>query len=277
MVAGASAFPAGRANGKTDGMLVRPFVVLSLAAALTSCGGDSAPTLTVDAACRAAAAAFAESPGPGATEAEQTAFLDVAQQAVEAAAFPIRDRAGAGDGWALKELARLLDSFPRLAGFWSIEEIAWLSRATVVRIDEVATELGEPACGAATFRLADWEALTDTLTPPAADDATYLQGLGDLCAETIGAFSLSSTTGSVGAAMNWTGAQRALSDFRLHVGELVPSAALADAHLELLVAAQSVDALLPDVATTIDGERLTRIQAALERMGAALAASGVTC
>lgn len=258
-------------------MLARSLVVLSLAATLTSCGGDAAPRLTVEAACRAAGVAFAASPGPGTTQAEHEAFLDAAEQAVGDAAVPIRDRAGAGDDWALKELARLLDSFPHLAGFWTIEEIAWLSRATVVRIDEVAAELGEPACGAATFRLDDWVALTDTLTPPAADDVAYLQGLGALCADTIGAFSLSTTAGSVGAAMNWGSAKRALGDFRLGVGELVAPAELADQQLQLLVAAQSVDALLPDVATTLDGERLAGVQAALERMGAALSATGVTC
>jgi len=258
-------------------MLAHSFAALSIVACLASCGGDTASGKSVDEACLATADAFAASPGPGETASSHTAFLAAADKAVKEAAFPIRDRSDDSDDWALHELASLLDSFPSLVGRWSIEEVAWRSRATVVRIAEVAAELGEPSCSAETFRLDAWESLTEQLTPPPANDSKYLDDLETLCSGTIGAFSLSTEAGAVGDALNWVAVNRALQDFAVGVDDLAPSAPLVDRHVELLAAAESLDALLPDVAVTIAGERLARIEDTLGRMDASMASMGVDC
>lgn len=252
-------------------------VALSFVGALTSCGSDTAPLQTVDEACRAAADVFAAAPGPGDTPETHAAFLAAATQAVGAATYPIRDRAAASDDWRLKELSSLIDRFPQLIGAWTIEEVAWRSRASVVRIAEVAAELGEPSCSTETFRLADWVTLSEQLTPPVADDATYVDQLAAVCAATVAGLTSSTTPGAVGDAMSWVMAQGSLRDLTRGAQDLVPSVGLVDRHVDLLAAMQSVEALLPDVGSEIADERLARFDDSLGRMDTTLVAMGISC
>ncbi len=250
-------------------------VSIIVSASCLGCGGEADET-SVDEACRAAAATFAAAPGPGETAAGHAAFLDAADLAVREATFPIRDLAADSDDLALQELARLLDRFPRLAGRWTIEEIVWRSWASVVRIAEVAAELGEPSCGAETFRLSDWESLAEQLTPPAADGTGYVEALSAVCAESIGSFRRSGEAGELGEVTDAVLADNAVNSFDRGTDDLVPPADLVDRHVSILAALRSVDALTPILGGRWPGAT-DRLQASFDRIDADMEAMGASC
>lgn len=106
----------------------------------------------VSEACRRGAAILAEAPEPS-DDAAAAEFLSIARDARRESGSTIRDAAEDSDDADLEEMSRLLDSFPQLIGSWTVSEVAWRGRATVVRLDELAAAGGMPECGAGAWRL----------------------------------------------------------------------------------------------------------------------------
>ena len=126
----------------------------AIALALVSagaCGGSSegASADDVPDACTRAAAGFANAPEPVDAPAQER-FLSTARSAVREAGSVMRDAAADSTDANLKEMSRLVDAFPQVIGNWTVSEVAWRARATVMRLDELAQQMGVPACGAAT-------------------------------------------------------------------------------------------------------------------------------
>ena len=88
---------------------------------------------------------------------------------------------------------------------------------------------------------------------------------------------LTDEAGTLANALDSVNAQRSLDEFSRGIDDHTPPPEHVDEHLEILLVLQSLDAVLPDVPTTLGREKAERVSTLSTRMGEALTSLDAIC
>lgn len=240
-------------------------------AMLAACSG--APPNVTDAlatACVDARDEFSAAPAPVDADTE-TAFLEASREATRAVARVADDLAARGDDMTIADLAWQLYRFPAASDADDVLAVAHEASAAITRIDQFATVLAVPECGAATWRTDDWSAMA-ARHADRPNDAAFRRSLMRLCAETFPEPSLLTSgmplldalvadaagrarpsedvKGRVIARLNTvttrpSAASRFIGDFSKELPRIRPSGRLEQRYFALLAAFMRLDSAVP--------------------------------
>lgn len=241
---------------------------------LTACGGSTTASpeevkAGVAEVCTTAAATLAAAPAP-LTDADEQLFRAVNQEAAMTVLTATRSALKKTSDEALTRMERTMDGgFPILQGAWTLKSIAVRTLGTIDRLDVHATAAGLPSCGAAAWRVSDWEAIYARHAGERPSAEQFVAQVEDVCASTLQVTALGQT-GVVGDVIAQSSAKRAIADFLRAADEIVPPEQMQSTYFSLLGAVHELDGLGT-------GASSERIAALIDDFDAATSALGVTC
>jgi len=252
--------------------------------ALAACGGGGEESSPEDAlaaiaeTCAEATTTFAAAPAP-VDDADEDRFREAHQAARAAVLAAARDALEHVEDPALARMERTLDAgFPILQGGWTAKTTAAQTLGSLDRLDEQATAAGLPECGAAVWRVADWEAVYARHAGERLSEEAFVAEIEQLCASTL-TFTTLGEPGAVGAAVAAVTARTGLTDFVRALRDVVPPEPVQPAFFTLLGAATQLQDAIPAVpsAVTDADAAQARVELAAAEAQAAADALGVAC
>lgn len=246
-----------------------------LTAAACSKSEPPDPAATMEESCAEARDTFASAPAP-VDDATDEAFLEAASTAFTQAYSPGFDLRDDVDDDALFRLVQYFGQIPGLVGAHTAIDVAYDTRAIIPFLDELAGELGAPACGADSWRLEDYEAMTERLAPDV-DEADYLADVEAACQAAFGA-TTTPIVDPTGVAAIVT-SRAAMTEFhRLVAIDVPPPASLDEEHLALMAAMAQYDVAVADVEREPQPADVDEVTgAAIDALAAAIEGLGVAC
>lgn len=251
--------------------------------ALASCGGGQETTpddalAAVAATCADEKATLAAAPAPVDDAAEEQ-FRTAHLAAVRSVLGATRDALEHVEDPALTRMERTLDGgFPILQGGWTARTTAAQTLGSLDRLDGHASDAGVAECGAAAWRVVDWETIYARHAGERPAEAAFVTEIEQLCASTL-TFTSLGETGAVGAAAAQATARSGLADLLRGLRDVVPPESSQSTFFSFLGAAAELQQTIPDVPSAVqDPDAVqTRIAAAAADAQAAAEALGISC
>ena len=225
-------------------------------------------------ACVEARDAFADAPTP-VDDATDRAFLEAASTAYTTAYSPGFDLRDDVDDDSLFRLVQYLGEIPSLIGAHTALDVAYDTRAIIPFLDELAGEVGAPACGADSWRLEDYEAITERLAPDI-EVPDFVADVDEAC-RTAFAATTSPIEDPTGVAAILT-SRGAMTEFHRLLIALPPPASLDEEYVALRAALAQYSATVADVEREPQPADLDELTSdALDALTGAIEGLGVNC